>query len=709
MTMTDAVEPTVEDRAATQARNGWGPIPLPTRQKAQPPKGLTGDKHPMPSFADWYTHWSEAPDKWGNLGARMPVDVVGVDVDAYNDKHGADTWALLDGRNWPATIVLSSRFGPGYDGTSGIRFYRLPAGISQDQLWGAHDGIEILRYGHRYAVAPGSDHPEGGIYRLVDMRTKQFLDTLPPVNDLPELPLEHARKLTTAGAPWGGTISSTPSTPDTTPMCRRALQILNSGIAKLTTASSRFDTMRDTTWALISAEDEGHHIGVALDTLKLAYIAVTAKDRRDAGAEPPASEFDRAVDGARAKVAVNPCDDMLKGCCVSDLEDLDVPETNPQPDVDTDGDDQDDEPQLLTAYEREVRRKYAELRVLDDARSLLAAHRTGDAPALEPIGLHHFLDQPDEDARYRINELWPAEGRVLLAAAAKTGKTTMVSANIIPSLVDGRDFLGRYPVTPVTGQVVYLNMEVGERTLRRWMRDAGITQPHKVTVLNLRGKATALTLNSDAGRAKLAQQLADLDAEVVILDPLAPVLASLGLDENSNADVARFFAWWADTLAQAGVVDDLVVHHTGHAGQRSRGASRLLDEPDAVWTLTKSDGGEDQDDLKELFGDGPTRYLQAYGRDVELPDEGLEYDPQTRGLSLNGQAKGKANGKKIERAVLKVMADRSPRTKNAIIKEVGGKRENVYQAVERLLASGELVDLGTKSRNGYPLLVIGDA
>lgn len=703
MAAEETTEPSLEDRAGQQARNGWGPIPLPTRKKAQPPTGFTGDKHPAPSYADWWTIYADEPDRWGNLGARIPMRCVGVDVDAYNGKNGAATWAALDGTTWPATVVLSSRFGPGYDGTSGIRFYRLPDGIEQHDLWGAHDGIEILRFGHRYAVSPGSDHPEGGVYRLVDMRTKQFLDVLPHVDDLPELTIEQATLLTQAGAPWAGQASSTDRAPDAAPMCRRGLQILNRGIHKLSTESSRFDTMRDTTWALVSAEDEGHHIGIALDTLKLAYIAVAAKDRRDQGAEPPGSEFDRAVAGARAKVDANPCDEMLKGCCVTDV-DLEAPEPAPQP-----GDDTQAEPEPLTAYDRAVRAKYAELRVLDDARGMLASHRTGDAPSLDPITLHEFLNQPDEDAHYRVGDLWPAEGRVLLAAAAKSGKTTMVAANLIPSLVDGREFLGRYPATPVTGQVVYLNMEVGERTLRRWMREAGIVNAHKVHVLNLRGKSSALTLASEAGRASLAGQLRDLDAEVVILDPLAPVLASLGLDENSNADVARFFAWWSDALTQAGVVDDLVVHHTGHAGQRSRGASRLLDEPDAIWTLTKADSGEDEDELDEMFGDGPTRFLQAYGRDVDLAAEGIEYDPQTHGLALNGQAKGKANGKKIERAIIKAMADGQPRSKNAIIKEVGGKRENAYAAIERLLGTGELVDLGERSRNGYPLLVIGTA
>ena len=72
----------------------------------------------------------------------------------------------IGGQEWPATVRLSARFAAGYDGVSGIRLYRLPVSIDQASLWGAHDGIEILRLGHRYAVSPGSLHPSGTYYRL---------------------------------------------------------------------------------------------------------------------------------------------------------------------------------------------------------------------------------------------------------------------------------------------------------------------------------------------------------------------------------------------------------------------------------------------------------------------------------------------------------------------------------------------------------------
>jgi hypothetical protein len=171
------------------------------------------------------------------------------------------------------------------------------------------------------------------------------------------------------------------------------------------------------------------------------------------------------------------------------------------------------------------------------------------------------------------------------------------------------------------------------------MREAEINNTENVLVVNLRGKAGSLQLNSDAGRKKTAQFIADHGTDIVILDPLAPLLASLGLDENSNADVAQFFAWWSEMLSIAGVADDLVVHHTGHAGDRSRGASRLLDEPDAIWTLTKGKDIEPTDPTDIWSGIAP-RYLGAYGRDVEEQPRRLQFDPASRNLTLTDELQG---------------------------------------------------------------------
>lgn len=381
------------------------------------------------------------------------------------------------------------------------------------------------------------------------------------------------------------------------------------------------------------------------------------------------------------------------GITYADLPAWVMPE--PEQSVDEDGVIEDD------PYTRAVKQKFSELRILEDARTMLQASKVGEVEPLSGLNLEQLLAQPDEEARYRVTDLWPAEGRVMLAAAAKSGKTTMVAANLIPALVDGAPFLGRFDVQPVQGRVVLLNMEVGDGTLRRWMRDCHVQRPRQVVVANLRGKASALTLSSPAGRKRFASFLRANDAEVVILDPLAPVLASLGLNEDKNNEVATFFSQWSEAMELAGVADDLIVHHTGHAGQRSRGASRLLDEPDAIWTLTKDAEDDDADEFVHLT---PTRYLAAYGRDVEFPMEALAFDYATRSLTLTGQGKAASSANKAEAKVVTLMADGRSRTTSSICTEIGGSRNPIWNAVKNLRESGVLQVVG-KERGGELLVL----
>jgi hypothetical protein len=349
----------------------------------------------------------------------------------------------------------------------------------------------------------------------------------------------------------------------------------------------------------------------------------------------------------------------------------------------------------LSPYDRAVRSKFVDLRINDDAKQMLATMKAGQAPAMDGRSLTDFLAEIEDIEKYRVEGMWPAQGRVLLAAQAKAGKTTMVAANLLPCLVDGGEFLGRYQVEKIARRVVYLNMEVGTRTMRQWLQDAGIVNTAGVTLANLRGKASALSLTSEAGRKQFAAWLADQDAEVVILDPLAPALASLGLDENSNADIATFFGWWSEALTLAGVVDDMVVHHAGHAGERSRGASRLLDEPDAIWTLTKDSDFTESSEANPLPA-SPTRYLSAYGRDVELPPEALKFDMGSRQLTLTGLSRSAMGRNDVERAIIGLMSDLRLRTKNEIVKMIKGDRNNAWDACDALIDAGKLILAGKK-------------
>jgi len=186
---------------------------------------------------------------------------------------------------------------------------------------------------------------------------------------------------------------------------------------------------------------------------------------------------------------------------------------------------------------------------------------------------------------------------------------------------------------------------------------------------------------------------------MVVLDPLAPVLASLGLDENSNAEVARFFGWWAETMQEAGVSDDMIVHHIGHAGERSRGASRLLDEPDAIWTLTKQQGK--WDDSSEFAELSPARFLSAYGRDVDLPEKALQFDPETKALELTEQTRSAIKTDQYRSSIIKLMSDGTLRSATAICDQLPGSRNPIWKEVRKMVAEGLLIDVGPHGALAY--------
>lgn len=158
-----------------------GVLVLPPKRKEWPEKGYTGWGGRFPSMAD-VTGWTlDRPD--GNIALRLPEGLLGLDVDAYDDKPGAETLAALEKRlgPLPATVSSTSR---GY-GPSRIRLYRVPAGRGwRDDL----EGIEPIHYGHRYMVVWPSVHPDTGeVYRWYGPDGAE-LDRIPSPDEAAELP-----------------------------------------------------------------------------------------------------------------------------------------------------------------------------------------------------------------------------------------------------------------------------------------------------------------------------------------------------------------------------------------------------------------------------------------------------------------------------------------------------------------------------------------
>jgi hypothetical protein len=325
--------------------------------------------------------------------------------------------------------------------------------------------------------------------------------------------------------------------------------------------------------------------------------------------------------------------------------------------------------------------RLAVLRADEAARRLLRQEGTSvTRPSLR--GLSDLLADPDETVTYRVERLWPIGGRVVLAAQYKAGKSTMV-ANLLRSLADAEDFLDHFTVVQPAGQIVVIDDELDERMLRRWLRDQGIADTDRVSVLSLRGRVSTFDLLDPAERGRWAADLRAVDAEVVILDCLRPVLDSLGLSEDKDA--GRFLVAFDALLHEAKVSEAIVVHHMGHAGERSRGDSRMRDWPDVEWTLIR----DEDDDATDTT---PARYFRAMGRDVDQAEGLLSYDAASRRLRWSGGVTRKDTAaNRLLPELVSYLAAHPSASGRQIETGVDAPRAEVRGALKRAISSGRVL------------------
>lgn len=240
--------------------------------------------------------------------------------------------------------------------------------------------------------------------------------------------------------------------------------------------------------------------------------------------------------------------------------------------------------------------------------------------------LAEILARPDS-TRFRVDGLILAEGFTTVVAARKTGKTTF-NLNLADALLTGGDFLGRFPVEPVAGRIALLNFEVAARQVAHWASLVGV-DPQRFDIVTLRGRRNPLLHPQD--RADLAAYLRERDVEFIFVDPLSR--AFYGDNGNDNTQMQRFLSD-LDTFARSevGATDVVLNVHAGWNADRSRGASATEDHPDSIIWLKPGDREK---------GDRST-YIEAKGRDVDVEEMQLAFDPSTYRLSLTGEGSRRA-------------------------------------------------------------------
>lgn len=338
----------------------------------------------------------------------------------------------------------------------------------------------------------------------------------------------------------------------------------------------------------------------------------------------------------------------------------------------------DPDAQLVEHEARQQRIRRAARRIVD----LEEAERTFTPPPYLAT-LADELELPDEPVTYAVAELIPTGANVLLTAQYKTGKTTLVN-NLARAIVDGEPFLGRYDVAAIDGRVAIFNYEVDGRQYRRWLRDAGIVNPDRVAVLNLRGYRLPLLVPHVEDW--VVEYLKRAEAHVWIVDPYARAIVGSVESENDNTEAGAFLDTLDVIKERAGVSELILPTHTGRAhheagDERARGATRLDDWADVRWLLTKDKPGK--------------RYFRATGRDVETDEYQLGYDDETRTLTITGGSRATSERDVVEKAVLTVVRDfpgcgvTELRNRVAAILD-GIQGTKVDDAANRLIAAGAI-------------------
>lgn len=315
-----------------------GTIPVPYGKKHPPPKGYTGIAASYPDdeqLAKWNLHGR------GNIALRLAevqyvpknspyeatvYELIGIDVDDYRDKNGAEQLRkLLESLGpLPATVSSSSRWESGTD--SCIYLFFVPAGYRY--LGKAAKCIDVIQKGHRYMMVWPSINPdaERARYRWRSPNGAYYEErrqaganavpvAIPPLSDIAVLPeawldFLSCNRMIATDEPiselssdellsWAQALFNDSSDE----MCRMMAQAVTTKIAEIEDSSDSHPIMTAAHWQILRLGAEGHSGWVtALRKFNNAWAKATAKKRNSGDFETLAGEIQRSVVGTLSKI-----------------------------------------------------------------------------------------------------------------------------------------------------------------------------------------------------------------------------------------------------------------------------------------------------------------------------------------------------------------------------------------------------------------------
>ncbi len=398
---------------------------------------------------------------------------------------------------------------------------------------GAWEAGEVKGNGG-YVVLPPSFHPVGGSYVWEDQTGSREAD----------------RKILSLLVPQSAKSTGGADFLTAGHQCAKMAATYARRVAALTSAANagtgRYPAMVSAMYELASLGAEGHSGSAdALRGLKAVYRAIAPNDR------DIDSEWRRAIRGLDMSGKLHY--ECFGENCGKRVED---------------------------DFARDVALRLYSMRVSAEARRQLNLEGWEAPSGLTPIALQEIKEPPP-----RIDALMNAGGTVLLTAQNKTGKTTLLT-RLAKALSDGSPFLNEFEVSR-PGRVGLFDLEMTPGMLGQWLGEAKALGD--IVVYCTRGRNQSAF--SGLGSKEFAAWLKDQALDSLIIDPLAPFLASIGVDESDNPGVRKALMLLQDTTKEAGINELILSHHTGWSDTgRARGASAFEDMADMIWRLSRDNG-----------------------------------------------------------------------------------------------------------------------
>ncbi len=199
-------------------------------------------------------------------------------------------------------------------------------------------------------------------------------------------------------------------------------------------------------------------------------------------------------------------------------------------------------------------------------------------------------------SRSALRELPPLEpiiedvlhARSISVISGKFGTyKTFVTVGMACSLATGEPWFGHR--VPEAMPVIYAAAEGAygiNGRIDAWEDATGRTVPDTLYVISV-----AARINRPYDMTELEELIQETGAKVVIFDTLHA--STPGADENNPGEMGEVVDVLR-TLRDRHGVSIILPHHTGHAGERSRGSSSIEDDADASFVIKLGGDGEDR-------------------------------------------------------------------------------------------------------------------